>query len=80
MHKVKVSSKGQIAIPAELRKQYDIKKGDQLIIKESEEGFMLCTMADQELLKLRGRFKDKKAQPLVEALLEERKNERLQDK
>ncbi len=76
MHKIRVSSKGQIAIPAALRKQYDIKKGDHLIIRESEEGFMVLTMAEQELLKLRGRLKNDDQRSLVEDLLEERKNER----
>ena len=76
MHKIRVSSKGQIAIPAALRKQYDIKKGDHLIIRESEEGFMVLTMAEQELLKLRGRLKNDDQRSLVEDLLDERKNER----
>ncbi len=80
MHKVKVSSKGQIAIPAKLRKHYDISKGDHLIIKESDEGFMILTMADQELLKLRGRFKDRNQKSMVKTLLEERKSERSKDK
>jgi len=38
---VTVTDKGQIAIPAELRKEYDIKKGDKLIIikREDNKGF-----------------------------------------
>jgi AbrB family looped-hinge helix DNA binding protein len=39
MRKVKVSSKGQVTIPADLRKQYDIKKGDNLLIKKSDSGY-----------------------------------------
>ena len=40
---VTVTDKGQIAIPAELRKFYDIKKGDKLIAvkREDNKGFNL---------------------------------------
>jgi AbrB family looped-hinge helix DNA binding protein len=35
---VKVSDKGQIAIPVELRKDLDIKKGDQLLVGRRRDG------------------------------------------
>ncbi len=40
---ITVSDKGQIAIPVELRKLYDIKKGDRLIIvkRRDNKGFNL---------------------------------------
>jgi len=40
---VTVTDKGQIAIPIELRKFYDIKKGDKLIItqRKDKKGFNL---------------------------------------
>lgn len=80
MYKVRVSSKGQIAIPAALRKQYDIQQGDNLIVKESEEGFMVLTLADKQLLKLRGKYSDQEEASLTESLLNERKAERQLDK
>ncbi len=80
MHKVTISGKGQIAIPAELRRRYDLKKGDQLILRESEDSIMLCPLAEKPLLQLRGKFKDNQAEPLSKHLLKERSAEREKDK
>ena len=35
---VKVTNKGMISIPAEIRKKYDIKDGDYIVVKEEENG------------------------------------------
>ena len=34
MLKVTISQKGQISLPAVLRKRYDLKRGDKLIVEE----------------------------------------------
>ena len=36
--KIKVTNKGMITIPAELRKKYNIKDGDYVIVQEDEHG------------------------------------------
>lgn len=45
---VKVSDKGQIALPVELRNDLDIKRGDQLFIvrKKGSRSFTFLTMHD----------------------------------
>ena len=80
MHKVTISGKGQIAIPAELRRRYDLKKGDQLILRESEDSILLCPLDKNPLLTLRGKYKDDQAEALSKQLLEERAAERKKDK
>ncbi len=80
MYKVTVSGKGQISLPAELRKRYDLKKGDKLIIKETENNITLCPVGDHPVLQLRGKLKDDESKSLVEQLLEDRKKERVNDK
>lgn len=80
MHKVKISGKGQIAIPAELRRRYDLKKVDQLILRECEDSIVLCPLAEKPLLQLRGKYKDDQAETLSKQLLKERAVEREQDK
>ncbi len=35
---VKVSNKGQIIIPVDLRNELDIKQGDQLVVTKSKDG------------------------------------------
>lgn len=39
MYQVKISAKGQITIPKKLREKLNLNKGDQLIIKESKQGY-----------------------------------------
>ncbi|MCD6570828.1 MAG: AbrB/MazE/SpoVT family DNA-binding domain-containing protein [Deltaproteobacteria bacterium] len=39
--KAKVLPKGQITIPANIRRKLNIKAGDMLIIKEGKDGFMV---------------------------------------
>jgi len=41
MKKVKVSPKGQIVIPKELRDKFGIKEGEEVIVEELEEGVLV---------------------------------------
>lgn len=41
---VKVSEGGRVAIPAELRKKYDISIGDSLVLNDDGQGFTLYSM------------------------------------
>jgi AbrB family looped-hinge helix DNA binding protein len=72
-----VSSKGQVVIPATIRKKLRIKSGSRLAVKERNGEITFTTNPFDELLALRGKF----AQYDLEAdLLEERRkwDERLE--
>ncbi|TDO94875.1 AbrB family looped-hinge helix DNA binding protein [Halanaerobium saccharolyticum] len=51
MYQVKISSKGQITIPKKLREKLNLNKGDQLIIKESKQGYYFEKKVDQNKIK-----------------------------
>lgn len=80
MHKITISAKGQISIPAELRRRYDLNMGDQLIVRETEQGLVLTPVPDHPLLDLRGCLKAKHGKKLNEELLDERRIEREKNK
>jgi AbrB family looped-hinge helix DNA binding protein len=53
---VKVTNKGMISIPAEIRKKYDIKDGDYIVVKEEENGTItLIPIEDINSLRNRAR-------------------------
>lgn len=54
---IKVSDKGQIAIPQTIREQVGIKKGDELVIFESN-GKILLEKAQKVSAKMKDDFKD----------------------
>ena len=80
MQKITISAKGQISIPAELRRRYDLNMGDQLIVRETEQGLVLTPLPEHPLLELRGCLKSKQGKKLTEELLDERKSEREKNK
>ncbi len=80
MHKVKISAKGQISIPADLRRRYDLNMGDQLIVRETEQGLVLTPVPEHPLLDLRGCLKSQQGKKLTEELLDERRSEREKNK
>ena len=56
--RVTVSSKGQIVIPAELRRRHDIKPGDQLVVVDLAGQISLHPVPDDPVAAARGAFKD----------------------
>jgi len=80
VHKITISAKGQISIPAELRRRYDLNMGDQLIVRETEQGLVLTPVPDHPTLALRGCLKSKYGKKLNEELLDERRIEREKNK
>ena len=54
---VKVSDKGQIAIPLDIRQLAGIEKGDELIVME-DEGNVLLQKSDRLSKKMKDDFKD----------------------
>ena len=50
MYKIKVTSKGQVTIPKDVREKMGIKPGDYLEIKEAKEGYIIKKKIDKEKL------------------------------
>lgn len=77
MEKVVISAKGQICLPASLRRRYGLKKGDRLMVEEAEGAIVLRPLPRHPLLLLRGKFKAATGEEkLTEALLRERAADR----
>lgn len=51
MYKMKVTSKGQVTIPLELRKKMGIEPGNYIEIKETEAGYIIVKQVEDECLK-----------------------------
>ena len=49
MHKVKVSSKGQLVIPQKLREEFDIGAGKEVFIDKTESGILIMPKAEDVL-------------------------------
>ena len=65
--------KGQIVIPAALRRKYGIKKGTKIIITDNGESIILKPVTEQYLKNLQGSLKGTGA---LKVLLEERRKDR----
>ena len=74
---VKISKKGQITIPKELREKFNFKEEDEIILIETNDGILIKPKSN-ELIKLRGILRQeidlKKAE---EFIIEERKKWRI---
>lgn len=69
--------KGQIVIPASLRRKYGIKNGTKIIITDTGDSINLKPVTEQYLKNLQGSLKGKGG---LKALLEERRNDREREK
>jgi AbrB family looped-hinge helix DNA binding protein len=67
----RVGTRGQVTIPAELRRSLGIKAGTRLIVREEEGRIVMMTMASY-VRSLRGALKGK---GMMERFLEERRSE-----
>lgn len=72
-----ISSKGQLVIPAELRKKYRLKAGSRVVVEDQGGEIRIKPNFYEALLALRGKYAQ---YPLEEDLLEERRkwDERLE--
>ena len=61
--------KGQIVIPAELRRKYRIKAGTKINVIDTGEAILLKPVTEESLMRLQGRLKGK---DVLKSLLEER--------
>ncbi len=65
--------KGQIVIPAALRRKYGIKKGTKIIVTDTGDGIVLKPVTEQYLKNLQGSLKGKGG---LKALVEERRKDK----
>jgi AbrB family looped-hinge helix DNA binding protein len=65
--------KGQIVIPAILRKKYGIKNGTKILVRDTGDEIILRPVTEQYLRKLQGSLKDTNA---MEILMEERQKDK----
>lgn len=70
---VKTSSKGQLVIPAEIRKKLGIKPGQKVNLTVVDGRAMITPLPEDPIKALRGSLKGKPS--MAKALLEERKKE-----
>lgn len=68
----RVTSRGRVTIPIELRRKLGIQAGARLIVREVDDRIVVMTMA-QYVRSLRGKYKGK---GLLKALMAERELER----
>ncbi|MDI6639634.1 MAG: AbrB/MazE/SpoVT family DNA-binding domain-containing protein [Methanocellales archaeon] len=73
MTSVKMSTKGQIVIPTEIRKKYGIKPGDELEVLDFGKEIVLTPVAKDAIKYARGLISFKR--PVSEMLSEVRKEE-----
>ena len=71
---VKVSVKGQIVIPAELRSKYGISPGDKVDIRDGDGKILVFPLPKDPIKKARGMLKGETS--LIQALLKMREEER----
>ena len=69
-----VTTKGQLVIPAKLRRKYAIRKGTQVAFLERENCLVLQPLTPEFIRSLRGSLKGEPSS--LKILLEERKKER----
>jgi AbrB family looped-hinge helix DNA binding protein len=72
LQKVVISEKGQICLPAAIRKKLGLQKGDRLAIEEADGAIVLHPLPRHPLLALRGKLKTPDGAKLTELLLQER--------
>jgi AbrB family looped-hinge helix DNA binding protein len=76
LSKVILSEKGQICLPAALRRRYGLQKGDRLTVEEINGAIVLHPLPRHPLLALRGKLPDAGKAKLTDLLLQERAADR----
>lgn len=73
MEKVKVSTKGQIVIPKELRHRFGIKEGEEVVVEESSKGVLVMKKEKSPVKAMVGLFEGKTKKSSLELVREIRK-------
>jgi AbrB family looped-hinge helix DNA binding protein len=76
LQKIILSEKGQICLPASLRKRLGLQKGDRLTVEEADGAIVLRPLPRHPLLTLRGTLKGGGEEKLTDQLLQERTAEK----
>ncbi|HVM62450.1 MAG TPA: AbrB/MazE/SpoVT family DNA-binding domain-containing protein [Verrucomicrobiae bacterium] len=77
MHIAYVTSKGQLAIPAKLRRKYNIKKGTRVNFIETDGKIVMQPVTREYIREFRGMYKLKPGEkPATQELLEDRAEDR----
>lgn len=74
---VKLSDKGQLVIPSEIRSMYGLSKGDRFLVRDARGKIVLEPLPRHPLLELRGTFRSEAS--AVELLLDEREKDRVRE-
>ena len=72
-----LSEKGQVVLPAELRRRLGLRRGDRFEIETTEEGVLLKLQPRNPLLQLRGAFKE--LGDLTEELIRDHEADRMRE-
>lgn len=80
MTTITISEKGQISIPASIRRHYGLKKGDKLAVEVHKGAIVLRPLPRHPLLSLMGKYGRENEESMTALLLKERKSERERDK
>jgi len=51
MYRIKISSKGQVTIPRQLRDEMGLNTGDFILVRETKGGYLLKKQVDEEKIK-----------------------------
>ena len=54
LHTTRLTSKGQLVIPASIRRRYQMEKGTEVRIEEREDGLLLRPITEQSIRSVRG--------------------------
>lgn len=76
MYKVKISKKGQVTIPKELREKFNFKEDIEVVLLPTDEGILLKAKS-HGLRTLRGLFRELDFGEAEESIKEERKKWRI---
>jgi AbrB family looped-hinge helix DNA binding protein len=70
--KTRANAKGQIVIPAILRRKYGIKEGTRIVVSDNGDSIVLKPITEEHLKKLQGSLKGKRA---LKMLVDERRKD-----
>jgi AbrB family looped-hinge helix DNA binding protein len=80
-YRTKISSKGQVVIPVELREQFGLKKGTPATWREEDGRLVLTPMTEKRIREIKGFLKPKPGEPsMFDELFAERERERKREK
>jgi AbrB family looped-hinge helix DNA binding protein len=70
---VQFTTKGQVVIPARLRREFQIEEGTKATVTTTSEGILICPITRSYIRSLRGSLKGR---GVMKAMLQDRKQER----